>query len=46
MPAFTAGREAHNRSLKKQHSGPVEESGAIHKAGGGRLKIALAFPKT
>lgn len=32
--------------MKKQHSGPVEESGAIHKAGGGRLKIALAFPNT
>jgi radical SAM superfamily enzyme YgiQ (UPF0313 family) len=32
--------------LKKQHSGPAEETGAIYKAGDGRLKIALAFPNT
>jgi radical SAM superfamily enzyme YgiQ (UPF0313 family) len=32
--------------LKKAHYGPVEETGAIHKAGDGRLKIALAFPNT
>ena len=32
--------------MKKTLSGPAEESGAVHKAGGGRLKIALAFPNT
>ena len=32
--------------MKKALSGPAEESGAVHKAGGGRLKIALAFPNT
>jgi len=32
--------------LKKADSGPVEEKGAIHKTGDGRLTIALAFPNT